>query len=498
MKFKLLIFALLINYFSFSKEISLVLSYNTYFSEKGYTYFELYYSLDPNSLELIQEGSQNTGAAEVTVTFSKGDAIVSYDKLLIAVNQDTNAIGQSILQQSRLRLDTGTYDFKLVVLDVNSENEPVVVEQKLSVKFNFEDAHFSSPQFLTKFEKTSTDNAFSKNGYDLFPLITLGTPYIDDSYENLSFYYELYNIDKQLSADEPFLISFYIRNENSGDKIDKYSSYDKSSAKSVIPLLKSFNISKLQSGNYSLILEARSKENEVICKDSTFFYRVNPINKQLDLDKLESMDLAGTWVEKLDDVDTLYKYLDCLYPISNQVERLYANNQMNGGDLENMKRYFLSYWSIKSPSNPKEAWLEYYKTVLQIDRKYRTPIMPGYKTSRGRVFLQYGPPFLIESSVYEPSTYPYEIWQYDQLESASTNYQVNRIFIFVNYMVGGNDYELAHSDAIGEIYDSKWRLRINKRDNNSGNIDDQNINPFGRNSPGSKYDNNIILGGSGR
>ena len=94
MKFKLLIFSLLINYFSFGKEISLVLSYNTFYSEKGYTYFELYYLLDPTSLELIQEGAQNSGAAEVTVTFSKDDEIITYDKLLIAVNQDTGAIGQ--------------------------------------------------------------------------------------------------------------------------------------------------------------------------------------------------------------------------------------------------------------------------------------------------------------------------------------------------------------------------------------------------------------------
>jgi GWxTD domain-containing protein len=498
MKFKLLIFSLLINYFSFGKEISLVLSYNTFYSEKGYTYFELYYLLDPTSLELIQEGAQNSGAAEVTVTFSKDDEIITYDKLLIAVNQDTGAIAQSILQQSRLRLDTGTYDFKLIVRDVNSENEPVVVEQKLSVEFDFEKAHFSSPQFLTKFEKTNAENEFSRNGYDIYPMITLGTPYIDDSYDNLSFYSELYNIDKRLEKEEPFLISFYLRNENTGDKIDKYSSYDKATAEAVTPILKSFNISKLQSGNYSLILEARNKENIVICKDSTFFYRVNPINRQLDLDKLESMDLTGTWVEKLNDYDTIYKYIDCLYPISSQVERLYADNQLNGGNIENMKRYFLSYWNIKSPNNPKEAWLTYYKSVLQIDRKYRTSIMPGYRTSRGRVFLQYGAPFFIESSISEPGTYPYEIWQYDQLESASTNYQVNRIFVFVNYMVGSNDYELAHSDAVGEVYDPKWRVRINKRDFNSGNIDDQNISPFGQNSPGSRYNNNIILGGSGR
>lgn len=496
MKLKLLIFSILFTTLAFGKDINLVLSYNTYYSEEGYTYFELYYLLDPNSLELEANGAQNKGAAEVVVTFQKDGKILNYDKLRIAVNQDTGVFGQTVLQQSRLRLDTGTYDFQLSVRDVNSENPPIVINQKMEIQFNFDIPHFSPPQFLSSFKKTVNENEFSRNGYDIFPMITLGTPYLDESYNNLSFFTELYHVNKELETNEPFLISFYLRNENTGKKIDKYSSYQKEEAKAVTPILKSFNISNLQSGNYSLILEARTKENELICKDSTFFYRINPVNQQLDLDKLASMDLSGTWVEKLDNIDTLYKYLDCLYPISSQVERQYADNQINGGDLENMKRYFLSYWSIKNPENPKAGWLKYYKTVLQVDRKYKTPIMPGYRTSRGRVYLQYGSPFFIETSLAEPATYPYEIWQYDQIESASTNYQVNKIFVFVNYMVGSNDFELVHSDAVGEVYDPKWRLRINKRDFNSGNIDDQDISPFGQNSPGSRYNNNIILGGS--
>jgi len=135
-----------------------------------------------------------------------------------------------------------------------------------------------------------------------------------------------------------------------------------------------------------------------------------------------------------------------------------------------MKRYLLNFWIKRSPENPQGEWERYYKTVKQVDKKYRTPIMPGYKTSRGRVFLQYGPPYLIETSMSERDVrYPYEIWQYDQLESASTTYQVNRVFVFVNYMLGSNDFELTHSDAVGEVYDPSWKLKVQDPELNSGN-----------------------------
>jgi GWxTD domain-containing protein len=495
MRIRLLAFFTIFTFFSFAKEINLVLSYNTFYSEKGYTYFELYYLLDPTSLTLIQEDGLLKGGAEITVTFSQGDQIINYDKLLIGVAQDSSALGQGILQQSRLRLDTGAYDFKLIVKDINDpQMKPIELGQKMRVDFDFDSPHFSTPMFLNEYKKTEELNEFSRNGYDLYPYITLGTPYFHEGYTKLSFYTELYNVNKELDAEEPFLVSYYMRNENEGEKINKYSGYEKQSSKSVIPMLKSFNIEKLESGNYSFILEARDKENNIIAKDSTFFYRFNPTNLSFDMDDLSTVDITGTWVEKLNNFDTLYRYLDCLYPISTQVERRFTENQLRGGDIENMKRYFLAFWKNKNPSKPKDAWEDYYNVVQKIDKKYRTSIMPGYKTSRGRVYLQYGEPYLVESSVAEPRTYPYEIWQYQVLESPSTNYQVNKIFVFINYMVGSNDFELAHSDAVGEIYDPRWKLRLQKRDYAPTSVDQDNSS-WGVDRSGSKYDNNIILGG---
>ena len=73
------------------------------------------------------------------------------------------------------------------------------------------------------------------------------------------------------------------------------------------------------------------------------------------------------------------------------------------------------------------------------------------------------------------------------------DHQINKLFIFVNYAVAGRNYELLHSDAIGEIYNSRWRIAIQKRSYNTEDIDDQGQTGFDK--FGSRIYNNIIPGG---
>ena len=97
MKIKILMLLFCATFFSFAKEINLVLSYNTYFSEGGYTYFEVYYKLDPTSLKLIEENGKFKGGVEITITFSQDDKIVNYDKLLIPINSPKEEKGMILL-----------------------------------------------------------------------------------------------------------------------------------------------------------------------------------------------------------------------------------------------------------------------------------------------------------------------------------------------------------------------------------------------------------------
>jgi hypothetical protein len=138
--------------------------------------------------------------------------------------------------------------------------------------------------------------------------------------------------------------------------------------------------------------------------------------------------------------------------------------------------------------NPEGAWIKYKAEVDKVNANYGTQIMRGYQTDRGRVYLQYGPPDQIVPMNNEPSSYPYEIWQYytirgnatDDVNNPQNTTQSNRRFVFANFDLVTNNYQLIHSDARGEVRDDRWKVRLTKRDNANPNLDsNQNPSQYG-------------------
>ena len=88
--------------------------------------------------------------------------------------------------------------------------------------------------------------------------------------------------------------------------------------------------------------------------------------------------------------------------------------------------------------------------------RFSTPSRQGYKTDRGRVYLEYGRPYDRLASVNEPGAYPYEIWFYTTIPNKQTNIG----FAFYEPSLVSNDYVLLHSNARGELRDPRWKIRI--------------------------------------
>ena len=58
----------------------------------------------------------------------------------------------------------------------------------------------------------------------------------------------------------------------------------------------------------------------------------------------------------------------------------------------------------------------------------------------------------------EPGAYPYEIWHYYEVAN-----QHNKRFVFMSKDSAANDYQLIHSDVVGEINNPRWQLEIYSR-----------------------------------
>jgi GWxTD domain-containing protein len=160
----------------------------------------------------------------------------------------------------------------------------------------------------------------------------------------------------------------------------------------------------------------------------------------------------------VNNIDTLKEYIQCLRPIASRSEAVYGNHVIKTKDREMMKRYIVSFWLRRNDEEPEQEWKKYRAQVKVADRMFNTQFLRSYDTDRGRVFLQYGPPNIRSERPNEPNAYPYEIWQYYKL-----NNQTNRVFVFWNKEAATNNYELLHSDALGERRVENWQWWIQNR-----------------------------------
>ena len=87
-----------------------------------------------------------------------------------------------------------------------------------------------------------------------------------------------------------------------------------------------------------------------------------------------------------------------------------------------------------------------------VQERFGSVQVKGYRTDRGRVYLQYGQPNDILEIPSDPVTLPYEIWHYYYLDNQS-----NVKFVFYDPALVGNDYELLHSNKYGEPHDTTGR-----------------------------------------
>ena len=157
-------------------------------------------------------------------------------------------------------------------------------------------------------------------------------------------------------------------------------------------------------------------------------------------------------------LDTLYLYLDYIYVIANDDEKRFIR-EAKKHTYEELDGFFATFWMKRYPSNPLQAWYEYYRNVMIANNSYSSLTFKGYQTDRGYVFLKYGAPSEIEKFPFTKEYYPYEIWYY-----YNTNNQNNIYFIFYSRDLVTNLYQLIHSTAKDELYDPRWKLILKAKD----------------------------------
>ncbi len=441
------------------KNINAFISYGTFniTSEGSSPYLETYITFDCSSLMYVKDASgQYESSINLTVIFKQGESIKNYDKYSVTSpkESDTTNLEGFFMDVQRYSLANGEYQMEITIEDANNKTErPLKVSETVVIDFP-ENICFSSIIALEDYKPSTTESANSKNGYDLIPMIM---PYYPESINRLTFYAEIYNTKKTLGENEKYLLNTYLKTFESNTLINNFYFTKRMNVKDTEVVINTMDISNLPSGNYYLVLEARDRNNEIIGYNQFFFQRSNS-NYQIDNSALAAINPENVFSGNIDNLDTIKEYIRTLDPISAQVESDYANNLLKTDDIKTMQQYFYSFWASRNPLSPQIEWENYFAQVKRVNASFTSQRIKGYVTDRGRVFLKYGAPDRIVQNYHDADAYPYEIWHYYTLEN-----QRNKKFVFMTRDIATNDFQLIHSDAIGELNNFRWTNEIYSR-----------------------------------
>jgi len=469
--------------FAQTKSPEAYLSTASFVTPAGNTYFETYITISGSTIVYEKKADgKYEGKVKISIEFKQGDSVKKSDtyNILSPFVGDTNkkmalkevkvpaqpdkddSISAKRTTDSTNRrpdfsgvkrywLPKGDYSVQIKIEDVNNPLAKVVsVKGKVSVGYSSDSIAISDAELLMSYSPAESSSAISKSGYNMIPYVYSFYP---EEMKTLNFYTEIYNTPKNLQASK-FVVKYYLQSAESQVVLSDYTKVAVHTADTVVPILGGFNIEKLHTGRYNLVMDVIDKDNKVLTSRSFGFIRNNPAVTMASVDKnLANINIAGTFVESIKNMDSLRDYIGSLGPIAHSDDRYFINSISQGSDKEMLKRFFYNFWVAHNPSDPQKAWKDYHVQVLLVNRKFGTSYKKGYQTDRGRVYLQYGAPSQRDQETINADSYPYEIWEYYKLADGESD----KKFIFYEPALATNDFVLLHSTAKGEVQNRQWQ-----------------------------------------
>ncbi len=445
------------------------LDYKRFYTPEGKGVFEVYLQFSVASLTLkANEQQQPHASVEVLELIKKDDQIIDFRKHLIQNTQQPDSSLNDFTDQQRFVLEPGMYQLEVQVTDLLAESpKPITQTVDFDVIPQLSTPGFSDVQLLEGFRKSETPGVLTKSGYDMWPYVS---NFFHEDIDKIAYYTELYNT-LSLGEESRFVLYQYIQDET-GQPVEGFSRFVRQNAKSVIPVLGSFDIRKLPSGKYNLVFELRNAQNEEVARTAQAFQRFN-LPEAISPDDFLKLDITATFVDKIDNRDTLVEYVACLRPIAGESEIALIDKLVRSGEILESKRFFFAFWKSRNPAKPEEAWLTYKRAVDNVNKMFSTRVRKGYETDRGAIFLRYGAPDSVTDRPNEPSSYPYQIWHYYKIGRFN-----NKRFVFYLPDLISNDYIVLHSDMPGEIRNPRWSYVLNSRNNPNQSVDEPGRGEF--------------------
>lgn len=451
------------------------------FQYKGTKYLEVYLQVLGNTVTFKEtDTGLKTASVELTILIKKDSQIYNFEKYVL--NSTLKEGSMDFIDVKRFKIENGTYELVVEASDLNLKENTFFTSFDFGVNFNT-DICISDFQLLAKIEKRNeSSNPFVKNGYYMEPTLF---SFLPQNIDTLGVYFEIYNAQELPERSKIVLsINSGFRNTPVKELIVKEIPLKQGE---LIPVLTKMDIKGLPSGNYHLKADIIDRFGIKKLTSSVNFQRSNPGNTSES--NTLTQDFENSFVHRLPQDSLLYA-LKAIVPLNEGVN-LSGLIDIIKGKKYSEGRYFLwRYYFDKNKLNPEQAYLDYMKYAVAVDKTYRSQVGYGFETDRGYIYLKYGMPTDVVTRESEPTAPPYEIWFYDQIERGK---QKKVKFIFYIPSLAHNDFELLHSTCIGEINNPNWfyDLYSKRSDSNITNLHPEQIKGF-YNSLRNSFDSNAV------
>lgn len=348
----------------------------------------------------------------------------------------------------------GDYKVAIRIRDLLTPDKIDSVELAFTIEaFENEKIEISDIQLATELRKagaSDSESSLVKNNYKITPapnsVFGSGSP-------SVFYYFEGYNLLKNLDSDRYMCVAKIL--DSNGREVEgaglsyrtKIKKYDSTVEIGML------NVSSFPSGKYSLVYGIADSEKTMLASKQKLFYIFNP-----DVQVVKRVEETGFGpLDELseDELDEEFKMMRYIY--DKPEKEFYASLS----NAEAKKKYLYGLWRRPNENElPAFAYRDQYLGRAQYaNNQFKSVFAKGWKSDRGRTFVLYGVPSLVERFPQTESTVPLQIWRYDKLKG-----QGGVEFIFADF-AGFGKYEIVHSDLRGERYNLDWRREVSRGSN---------------------------------
>lgn len=441
-------------------------------------YIELYWQIDPSSVEFSKNSSGVwIGKIKTTIDIVHDTGVIASEKFYLQTTPAASLLAaqlQNIMDLHRYVTAAGKVKIKVTLSQDGYEHKRFAYEDSVNITMPEEKAFYGGLQLLdTAYATDLQNNIYLKNGNLQVPSCI---NFLDDRKKVMQYYTELHGTNK-IPADELPLIQYvFVSKKEYDHPVVELLQTDTLKPARILPMLGKFKIEALGSGNYHLNFLLKNSKGNDVAKQTLFIQRsnANPVvakdtsgadSSEPVFEKVDFIDLTKTFASQYN-VSQLKAILKMLKPIADETEILNIEGFAKRPDETYMRYFVYNFWTKRSPGDPEKGWKDFTKQVKEVNKLFGNSRNPGYETERGFYYLKYGEPDQRYVVTAEEAAWPYEIWQYNAPGKQSSQ----GIFLFFNpgFMVG--DYKLLHSTVQGEMRNNNWRAELYKTGLSSKNL----------------------------